>query len=824
MDLRRTVRAIAALAVLVTLVACQNSEERAQAHFERALELLEEGDFDRARVEFRNVFDLDGDFREARLVFADALRDRGQINEAYGQFLRVVEQFPDDLEGRVALAEMALAQGNIEEAERHGSAAMEQAPDDPRLVPVMLSINYARAVAEGDEPARRALAEEAETLAAATPEGTFLLQLLLINAAARDGDVETALAAIDTALEIDEDDRVLLDMRLLALAELERRDDVEAHLLTMIDFFPEDPELITTLLRVYLSDGQIDTAADFLRQAADEAGDEDQRNELQATLVQLRLENDGAAAALDEIDDILGEASTRPLLLELLRASIRFDRGEDAAIGDLELLLEQDRPGEEIAQIRVMLARMLRQTDNVVGARAQVEQALEAHGDNVDALKMQSAWLIAEDETDRAIALLRRAVDIRAGDVAALTLMAQAHARNGDRELGMEFLLLAVEASNAAPEPTLRYAEQLIATDRLLAAEEQLIRALRLAPDHPDLLAALGDLYIRMEDWPRAEQVENSLRASGVEALMRRADSMQASRLAAQNRIEEAVGLIEGFASQSGLEDTQAQVAVIRARLANGDVEGALSFAEELVREAPEDLNYRFTLAAVQSALGNLEEAEAGFRSILEADPNLPQVWTSLIRVLNGQGRSEEARTALADGLEANPNGLDLLWAQASFLEQEGDFDGAIAAYERMYELAPDAPVVANNLASLLASYRDDEASLDQAWTVARRLRGLEVPPFQDTYGWIAYRRGDLNAALSHLEPAAAGLPDDPLVQFHLGMTYLALERAEDALAQLTLAVELAGPADGRTQFETARTQIAELEAQLATEAEGSDN
>jgi tetratricopeptide (TPR) repeat protein len=129
-----------------------------------------------------------------------------------------------------------------------------------------------------------------------------------------------------------------------------------------------------------------------------------------------------------------------------------------------------------------------------------------------------------------------------------------------------------------------------------------------------------------------------------------------------------------------------------------------------------------------------------------------------------------------------------------------------------MYERAPNQPVIANNLASLMSTYREDAESLERAYRIARRLRGSDFAPFQDTYGWIAYRQGDYDEALEHLEPAAAALAQDPLVQFHLGMTYAALERNEEALEQLQRAVELAGPEETRAQFETARAEIARLE------------
>jgi Flp pilus assembly protein TadD len=84
------------------------------------------------------------------------------------------------------------------------------------------------------------------------------------------------------------------------------------------------------------------------------------------------------------------------------------------------------------------------------------------------------------------------------------------------------------------------------------------------------------------------------------------------------------------------------------------------------------------------------------------------------------------------------------------------------------------------------------------------------VPAFQDTYGWIEYRRGNLEEAVTYLEPAAAGLPEDALVQYHLGMTYAGLNRPEDARRQLTRALEIAGDSP-LPQFQTARETLASL-------------
>ena len=74
--------------------------------------------------------------------------------------------------------------------------------------------------------------------------------------------------------------------------------------------------------------------------------------------------------------------------------------------------------------------------------------------------------------------------------------------------------------------------------------------------------------------------------------------------------------------------------------------------------------------------------------------------------------------------MAATDNNANILWAKASRLERAGDIDGAIDIFEALYANNSSSIVVANNLASLITTYRDDAESLERAWSIARRLRG----------------------------------------------------------------------------------------------------
>jgi tetratricopeptide (TPR) repeat protein len=123
MTIRRMIAAVAIAATVGLLAACDSSEQRAEKYYQSGLEYLEKGDVDRALVEFRNVFKLNGRHREARLAYARAEMKRGNLREAYGQYLRLVEQYPDDLEGRNRRAFGQLGRGEEEHRRglRHGA-------------------------------------------------------------------------------------------------------------------------------------------------------------------------------------------------------------------------------------------------------------------------------------------------------------------------------------------------------------------------------------------------------------------------------------------------------------------------------------------------------------------------------------------------------------------------------------------------------------------------------------------------------------------------------------------------------------------------------
>jgi tetratricopeptide (TPR) repeat protein len=170
---------ILAVAGFLALSGCESREDKAERFYQSALQLLDQGDEERALVELRNVFQNDGFHLEARQLYADLLLERGETGEAYSQYLRLIEQYPDLLAPRVTLAELAVADGGWDEAERHGAKAMELAPDDLRVQALGTALRYRSAVLDRDEAARADAAEQAQALLARDDELSVARRVLI---------------------------------------------------------------------------------------------------------------------------------------------------------------------------------------------------------------------------------------------------------------------------------------------------------------------------------------------------------------------------------------------------------------------------------------------------------------------------------------------------------------------------------------------------------------------------------------------------------------------------------------------------------------------
>jgi predicted Zn-dependent protease len=577
----------------------------------------------------------------------------------------------------------------------------------------------------------------------------------------------------------------------------------------MYDLFPGDEVVREALLRWYMVQGDLEGAESLLRELAGDAAGPTGGH---LTVVQFLDATRGPDAARAELDRLIAanDGTANADLYRATSAGLDFEQGRQAeAVAALEAILSSAEPSDQTRRIKTGLARMLSGMGNLVGARSRVEEVLAEDPTQVDALKLRAAWAIDEDRPGEAILDLRAALSQSPDDVEILTLMAQAHERDGNVALAGERLAAAVEAAEGAPGPSLRYAEFLLRQDQAEIAESILVAAHDDHPSDLQVATALGRMWLGQGDTARVEELAARLRAMGTAEADDLATRFEAGVLFAQERAEDGVQLLQTLVGEGS--DGQDVARVVQAMLGTGRAEAARDYLDAELAKAPQNVDLRLIDASLRESMGEVEAAEGVLRELLAEDPAMSNVTEQLYGLLSRTGRAEEATAVLDAGIAARPDAARLLWIKAGLWERAGDLAGAIAIYEQLYAQNSSSVVIANNLASLLSQQSTSPETLDRAFAIARRLNGTTEPAFQDTYGWLLSQRGEHAEALDYLEPAASALAQDPVVQFHLGMTYLALDRLDDAKVALERTIELAGDRP-LPQAELARAALADME------------
>ena len=788
---------LAAAVIAVSLLAgCKSDEEKAEDYYQSGLEYLEKGDIDRAQIEFRNVFNHDGFHREARQAYAKLRLDQGDVREAYSQYLRLVEQYPDDIEGRATLARLALSARNWDEARRHGDAAIELAPDRPDVKAIAAALTYLDGQRDRDDAKKAQAVEMAQ--AAVDQDGDLIAaRQILIDDAVQSEDFDTALEQLDAALQTDP---ARLDLNMMKAQILQRQGDPEAlgaHLEAMYDRFPENEQVQRALIGWYMSQQNFDAAEAFLRERA---GPDDGAADGHLAVLEFLHRARGVDAAMAEADRLIAatEGSEQADLYGAARASLLFEKGDrDAAIAAAEGILQGAEATDQTRRVRVILARMLIATGNAVGARAEIEKVLETDPTNVDALKIRAAWLIQGDQPDEAIFDLRTALDQSPRDPEILTMMAEAHQRNGSPQLAQERLALAMEVSGNRAEESLRYARFVMQQGRPALAETVLDNARKVTPGNTEILGMLSEIYLRDSRWDEARGVAQQLNEIGTEQATKMANTIESALLVGQEKVEDGLRKMQDSIADPGGSDMGALLRVLRTQVATGRIEEARGYLEEVKADNPDNLALKLFDANLTALEGDQTGAEAIYREILQENPRVEPAVLQLAGLLASSGREDESQALIDQGLQDIPNSRQLVLIKAGRLEREGQIDEAIALYEELYQRNSSDVVVANNLASLLSAWRaDDPQALDRAEVISRRLRGTNVAAFQDTLGWILYLKQDYSGAVEALEAAAEGLPGDPNVALHLGLAYAALNQDEAAKAELQRGLDMAGDRD----------------------------
>lgn len=788
----------------MALAACDSAEERVAEHYENGLELLEQGQPEKAVLEFRNALQIDEGFIPARMEFARVLLGQGDARGAFGNFQRVVELDPANAEAQIELARLLIGAGQFDKALTHADAAHKAAPNDPDALVVRAVAHYRldhtdQAVAD---------AEQVLVLRPGDPQA----ELLLVDEKMAAGDVDAASALVDKALADNAADLPLNLMKLRILSAQGDNAAVGAHLERLVGLHPDNVSLHQLLARWYAGENRPDDVEHELRSIL-ELGPDDMA--AAQNLVRFLLQTRGKEAARAEILAEIDAAKQRgadafPFQAMLADFDTQLGQKDDAR-ALLESVIADTTDPETANKARLKLARLALSENDTDRAGEFVDKVLADDAKNAEALAMRAAIRAEKGDLDAAVIDLRAALNENPENVALLRLAARVYELSGSPELAGSSLASAVRLSNADPDIVFAYLAFLQKTGQGSTMEAVLRDAVDRRPDSSQLLSALGSVYVEKQDWGAAGRIAEQLRPLDADA----ADRLTAAVLIGRGRTEEAVALLDRVGQTA---DTGSMAStIVQVYVRSGQRTAARDFVDGLLAENPQNAEALRLDGALLQLDGEIDAARDAFGKAIAADPKNATGYLALAGLQRGAGDPQAAEATIAEGLAALPDNPLLLLDQADRLNRTGDYEGALAAFEKLFEMRPESVIAANNLASVLSEhFADDPARIARAAEVARRLAGVQSPQIQDTYGWIKYLEGKPDEALRSLIPAAESLPKNPWVRYHAGMAYAALDQKEEARGHLEAALELSENEEFSGEFPPA----AEIRSTLDTLAQ----
>lgn len=790
----------AAMGALLLLAACDSVEERVEKHYRRGIELVEAGELAKATIEFRNALKLDENHPGARYQIGLAYERDGELRAALGNFALAAELDPNNLDVRLKLGQFYLLGNNIEQA---GRVIAEAAALDPENVEVMAL--QAALLFRQENPA--AALDRAQAALAVDPQHVGAA-MIVASALYAEGNIDGALGELDKIIGHTPTARAAHLLKARILEAEGRSDALLAQLAEMVRLFPEERAYRQTLIVQQTRAGALDDAEAGLRAlVADNPGD----RTLALDLARFVGSRQGAEAGRAELEKIL-TAVTDPAVragLQVTLAQVDIGLGEtDRARALLEGVIADSTAGDARNDARLVLARIETSAENIAAARTLIDTVIEADPRNPDALALRASLNLRDENPGAAIIDLRTASAAAPENVEIMLLMARAYERNGSPDLALDRLAAATRVSDYDPRIALTYANALNGRGDSNAALTVLRETDRRHAQNETVLAALGQQFIRLEDWDNARKTADALSAlQGDDTTSRR---VEAASLAAAGQLSESIGLLRELVD--GSDNAGAAVAQLVSTLARaGELDQAEAVVADVLAREPGNNSAALMKAELRLARNDEPGARAALQSILDTDPGSPVGYAALARLDMATGNHAAAEAVLTRGIDAAENDDSLRMMMAELLERRGDIDGALGHYETLYESQPGSVVVANNYAALLAQYRaDDPKAVAHAQRIAQRLRASTVPEFQDTYGWLQYLAGNYEAALRSLQPAAAARPQNPWIRFHTGMAFAAIDRAAEAREHLEAALAID---PGFPKADEARTAIASLPA-----------
>lgn len=783
---------LSAVGTTVLLAACSGTDGRKLEYLQRGNEFYSQENYEKARLEYKNVLQIDP-------KQVDALYHLGLLEElsqnwraAAGNFQRVIELDQKNVEARAHLGKLYLLSGATDKALEMVEAALKVKPDSADALTLKAGVlakqqklDEAMAVAQ---------------LALKLNPGHADATILLAGLERVKGHSQQALELLQQGVASNPKH---LGLKFVMAEILGEQGNIEKGSQVLHEVIVLKPDVLSHRLRLalYLEAGKDYPQAEaVLREAVVK---DDEQAQVRLALVNFIHAHGSAEQASKQLKEFISK-DPKAYGLQFAYAVERERAGQaQEAIKTYRAVIDSAKESPPGLIARARLARLLALEGKNSDAEQLVAQVLKKNATDTEALMVRVGLALTKHDAASAVADLRSVLRDQPNNVQALKLLAQAHVLNKEENLAVETLR---KAETLVPNDIgvkLGLAELLARQQKLDDAKHEIESILAQDANQAQALEAMFKFHLAGKNLNAAQTT--AARFAKAYPELAQGDYFTGMVLEAQGKIPAAIiAYRKAVIKRPGAAEPL--TAVVKAYLSQQQLREAIMFLDEVLKRTPDNFVAQNLRGEVQLLAGNAADAEKSFSTAIALNPKLPAFYRNLGSSRLARNNVPGAFQAYEAGLKQLPDNDMLVYSIAALDERQGQLDRAIGRYQDLLKRKPQSDMAKNNLAMLLVMHRNDRDSLNQARDLVQTLDDTNEPAYLDTVGWVHYRRGELDQAVSTLEQALQKVPSAPLVHYHLGMAYYSKGDIESAQQHLEKALASKATFEGideaRTTFD----------------------
>ena len=775
---------------VIALASCGGAEERKSVHLEKAKLSMKIGDLDKARIELKNVLQIDPKDAQAYFLLGNVHELQKKYRKAFENYLNAERLDPDNLEAHAKIGRFyLLLMGDIDKAIEKRDLILGK--DEADIGGLLLKAGIL--LKQDDAASAKKIAQHIFSKHPEHIENAIFLAALHSRAK----EYEDSLNVLSVCIKYHPGNLVLNSALANSYLTIGKHEQAEKIYKTILE---NNPELFSNHIKLamfYQIIGNIDKAEDVLRKANKE-DEEDLKRKL--ALVEFIQKTKGNQDAIEELKIIIDKNSSmgdlRPILARLYMTENNMD--------DAEKILKSavsDFPEDQIGiKSRIYLANLYMQKDDVDSATSIIDDAIKISPNDSELNFIKAKVQLVSKDYEGVIISLRTVIKDDPENIEAYFLLSQAHKANDEEKHANEIIGRAFENNRTNAKGLIMLARYHARNKNKSELGKVIDNYLSIDPDNYEALSYKSSLLNERKIFSEAKSY--ALRMIELHPDMPNGYIQSVPYFLAESKKSEAISLLEdGYKKVK--ENYRILELLVSFHVAQKDFDVAENKIQSAIREDGETAELYVLLAQIQNKTGHLDDVKKSLLKASSIKPGWNEPYLLLANIYMAEKQSQKAIEMLQQGLSRIKTDLRLSLSLTRIYENIGDFDAAINEYEKAYEKNTDNVILINNLAALLSEHRSDEGSLKRAKELADKLKNVDQAQILDTVGWVYYKVGNYAEAVNVLKAVVGKSPDVAVFNYHLGMALYKTGDEAAAKTYLTSSLENNSSFPGKTDAES---------------------